>query len=77
MRNARFSIPVLLGLSINHSHHPRVWLRSVFLDDHWIGSPSEEAYPCSPRGTGAGRCADLPTAKIPEMEAAWLRNMET
>ena len=54
-----------------------VWLWSVFLDDHWIGSPSEEAYPCSPRGTGAGRCADLPTSEIPEMEATWLRNMET
>eukprot|EP01043_Picozoa_sp_COSAG02_P070732 COSAG02_NODE_12644_length_1515_cov_1.098164_2_plen_231_part_00 len=54
-----------------------VLVASVFLDDHWTGSPSEEAFPCSPRGTGAGRCVDLPAAEIAKMKAAWLRNVET
>ena len=49
---------------------------SVFLDDHWQGSPSEEAFPCSPRGTGTGRCAGLPPTEIDKMNRAWQHNVE-
>lgn len=49
---------------------------AVFLDDHWTGSPSEEAFPCSPRGTGAGRCAGLSDAEIVKMKQAWLGNVQ-
>lgn len=48
-----------------------------FLDDHWSSKPSEESYPCTQRGTGAGRCAGLSAAETNKMHAAWQHNMET
>ena len=48
-----------------------------FLDDTWRGgSPSEQAWPCSKRGTGAGRCAGLTSAQRSEMVPAWRSNMD-
>lgn len=47
-----------------------------YLDDSWNGKPSEEAFPCSPRGTGAGKCSGLSKNEIGEMNAAWRRNMD-
>ena len=54
---------------------------AVFLDDHWrdrAGSldPSEESFPCSSRGTGAGRCASLSHAELDRMSVAWQHNVE-
>lgn len=58
-----------------------------FLDDSWgdpnsrtpsnSTRPSEEAYPCSPRGTGKGRCANLTADETLKMTAGWQRNMDT
>ena len=47
-----------------------------YLDDNWHGAPSEEAWSCSPRGTGAGKCAGLSKDEIGAMDAAWQHNMD-
>jgi len=47
-----------------------------FFDDQWRNGPSEEAWPISPRGTGANRSAGLVRAEIDKMNAAWEINME-
>ena len=47
-----------------------------FFDDQWSTRPSEEAWPISPRGTGANRSAGLDVAEIAKMYAAWDHNME-
>lgn len=41
--------------------------------DNWASAPSEEAYPCSPRGTGAGRCSALKgdKAETGKMQEGW------
>eukprot|EP00039_Didymoeca_costata_P002169 m.57998 g.57998 ORF g.57998 m.57998 type:complete len:517 (-) comp11147_c0_seq1:29-1579(-) len=46
-----------------------------YLDDHWTDRPSEENYPCSTRGTGAGKCAGLSKNETIKMQAAWQFNM--
>jgi hypothetical protein len=55
---------------------------AVFLDDHWrdrAGSldPSEESFPCSSRGSGAGRCASLSHAELDRMSVAWQHNVDS
>jgi hypothetical protein len=47
-----------------------------YLDDNWSSHPSEEAYPCSPRGTGARRCAGLSKAETEKMTKGWASNMQ-
>lgn len=47
-----------------------------YLDDRWTDRPSEEAWPCSPRGTGAGQCAGLNATQVADMYAGWKHNME-
>ena len=49
---------------------------AVFFDDSWGNRPSEEAYPCSPRGTGAKRCAGLSSAQNQLMSKHWAINMQ-
>ena len=46
-----------------------------FLDDEWGGGPSEEAWPVTPRGTGAGRSAGLSAQEVGRMKGNWSRNM--
>lgn len=41
-----------------------------------VGTPSEEAWPCSKRGTGAGRCAGLTPVEKSLMVPAWRGNMD-
>jgi len=48
-----------------------------YLDDSWGSAPSEEAWPCSPRGTGAGKCAGLSDADIRDMRTGWQHNFIT
>lgn len=48
-----------------------------YLDDNWgRPSPSEEAFPCSPRGTGKGRCVGYTKEDLAAMQKAWASNME-
>ena len=47
-----------------------------FLDDNWHNSPSEEAWPISPRGTGKGRGAGLTPQEIKEMNGNWSEHMD-
>ena len=49
---------------------------AVFFDDDWNNRPSEEAYPCSPRGTGAKRCGGLSSAENQLMNEHWVINMQ-
>jgi hypothetical protein len=48
-----------------------------YLDDHWSSRPSEENWPCSLRGTGAGRCAALDANETAKMHDGWVANMAT
>ena len=46
-----------------------------YLDDNWgRPSPSEEAFPCSPRGTGKGRCVGFTKEDLAAMQKAWASN---
>ena len=48
-----------------------------FLDDQWSSKgPSETPFPCTPRGTGAGRCARLSPAELSDLIDAWKSNMD-
>ena len=48
-----------------------------FLDDAWsTKGPSETPFPCTPRGTGAGRCARLSPAELSDLINAWKSNMD-
>lgn len=48
-----------------------------YLDDNWSArGPSEEAWPCSPRGSGAGRCSGLSASDIEQIRNGWAANME-
>lgn len=49
-----------------------------YLDDHWSDrGPSEEHWPCSARGTGAGKCSGFTKNDTAEMISAWQINMDT
>ena len=55
-----------------------------YLDDDWnyqnrpnkLPSPSEEAWPCTPRGTGAGRCSGFDNSELFRISKAWQTNMD-
>ena len=55
-----------------------------YLDDDWnyqnrpnkLPSPSEEAWPCTPRGTGAGRCSGFDKSELFRISKAWQTNMD-
>jgi hypothetical protein len=62
-----------LGVSFAYTLYVAV---VVFFDDSWGNRPSEEAYPCSPRGTGAKRCTGLSGADNQLMTKHWAINMQ-
>jgi hypothetical protein len=49
-----------------------------YLDDYWseAAGPSEEAWPCTPRGSGAGKCSNFTGQELKESVGNWSLTMK-
>lgn len=50
-----------------------------YLDDFWTeaAGPSEEAWPCTPRGSGAGKCSNFTAQELKDSVGNWSLTMAT